>query len=73
MPATTTKTCQSCRTQHHFFLPLGSAAEITKRYEYTCPKNQSRVPFTPIKADIWQRAEAKIPGLVIVREINSRG
>jgi hypothetical protein len=72
MPATTIKTCQACREQHHFFLPIGSAAELTKRYEYTCPKNQSRVQFSPTKWDLWKRADAKTPGSVIVREVISR-
>jgi hypothetical protein len=72
MPATTTKMCDSCREKHVFFLQMGSAAEFGKKYEYICPRNRSRVQFQPVKSDVWTRADVKIPGLVIVREVIAR-
>jgi len=72
MPATTTKSCESCREQHILFLPIGSAAEVGKRYEYTCPRNRSRVQFQAGKSDVWRRADLKAPGSVVVREVIGR-
>lgn len=68
MPATLTKSCRSCREQHVLFLAIGNAAEPTKRYEYICPRDRSRVPFEATKQDAWKRADSKVPGSVIVRE-----
>jgi hypothetical protein len=69
MAATVMKTCQSCKEQHVFFLPMGNAAEPTRRYEYTCPKSRTRVRFEPAKTDAWRAVDGKQPGSVIVREV----
>jgi len=72
MAATLAKLCPSCREQHVFFLPIGNAAEPMKRYEYTCPKQRSRVTFAPAKGDIWKRVDSKTPGYVVIREVIAR-
>lgn len=64
--------CSCCRNQHLFFLPLGKAAEVTKAYEFTCPRNKVRAKFEPSKLDGWQIADNKPPGSVIVREAFAR-
>jgi hypothetical protein len=72
MAATLNKTCPSCREQHFFFLPMGNAAEPTRQYEYTCPRNRQRVRFQAVKTDPWKKVEDKPPGTVIVREVLAR-
>jgi hypothetical protein len=72
MPATLTKACRSCREQHLLFLAIGNTAELTKRYEYICPRSRLRVLFEPAKQDAWKRVDSKIPGSVIVREAAAR-
>jgi hypothetical protein len=72
MAATLTKACPSCRELHSFFLPMGNAAELTRSYEYTCPRNKVKVRFQPVKSDFWKRVEDKPPGTVIVREVHTR-
>jgi len=72
MPAIITKVCTACREAHAFFLPIGSMAEAGKQYEYTCPKNRSRVRLEQSKLDRWRAADSKPPGSVIVREVVGR-
>jgi hypothetical protein len=72
VPATITKTCPACREAHLFFLPLGKAAQTKKQYEFTCPRNRTRVRLEPYSTDRWTIADAKPPGCVIVREVIAR-
>jgi hypothetical protein len=72
MTASITKICIACREPHVFFLPMGKAAEPTRRYEYACPKTRARVPFAASTADRWTPAEIKPRGCVIVREVMAR-
>jgi hypothetical protein len=73
MAAVLTKACSSCREPHLFFLPIGNAAEPTRQYEFTCPKNRTRVRFQPEKHDPWRRVDSKQPGSIIVREVIAHG
>jgi hypothetical protein len=72
MSATVTKIFRSCREQHVFFLAIGNAVELAKRYEYTCPRNRTRVQFEPAKTDVWKQVDSKVPGSDIIREIVAR-
>jgi hypothetical protein len=69
MAATLSKHCPSCGSSHELLLLVGNMADITKQYEYTCPKSGSSVSLALIDSDWWQTIEARSAGAVVVREV----
>jgi hypothetical protein len=72
MASTFTMQCQWCGSKHELYRPMNRMDQITKSYEFICPKMPSRVTLDRIDPNQWKTVDSKPTDSVDVYEVHRR-
>jgi hypothetical protein len=72
MPVSLEKRCPSCGLQHELYLPVGSIADKTMRFQFVCPKTQAVVPLVKSRGDVWKSVEVRPRDSILVYEVHDK-